>query len=72
MAILSNVQRAELISQMLSGGVKRTTVGPLTVEHQPPSMTELLKLLQADQAAEAMATNRRPFRLQVQRPPGAA
>ena len=66
---LSPTQKAELISQMVSGGLKRTTVGPLTTEYQPPSVTDILKILEAEDAAQG--ARRRPWILQRHRPPGA-
>jgi hypothetical protein len=65
--LLTKTQRKELVSQLLTGGVKRTTVGSLTTEFNAPSTTDILRIL-----AEDAATSRtsRPFRIQVQRSPG--
>lgn len=65
--LLSKTQRKELVSQLLTGGVRRTTVGSLTTEFNAPSTSDLLRIL-AEDAAKSQTT--RPFRLQVQRSPG--
>lgn len=65
--LLTKSQRKELLSQLLTGGVKRTSVGTLTTEFNAPSTSDLLKIL-AEDAATSRTT--RPFRLQVQRSPG--
>lgn len=65
--LLSKTQRKELLAQLLTGGVKRTSVGTLTTEFNAPSTSDLLRIL-AEDAATSRTT--RPFRLQVQRSPG--
>lgn len=70
MSLLNSTQRAELIAQLVAGGLKRTTAGPVTTEFQPPTTSELLRVLQAD-AAETAANTSRPFRLQTLVSPGA-